>query len=76
MHSLPATARLLNFGPYHAPPRAYRGWSPVLQFAKDPLPQEGTPVTMSHLEFAMEASEDFECDVKGAGQIENLNSYN
>jgi hypothetical protein len=37
--------------------------------------QEGAPVTMSHLEFAVEAREGFECDVKGAGQIESLNSY-
>ena len=38
--------------------------------------QEGAQVTMSHLEFAIDASESFECDVKGAGQIESLNSYN
>lgn len=37
--------------------------------------QEGTRVTMSHLEFAIEAGEDFERDVNGAGLTEALNGY-
>jgi len=37
--------------------------------------QEGTHVTMSHLEVAIATGEDFECDFRGAGQIENLNAY-
>ncbi len=37
--------------------------------------QEGVQVTMSHLEFAIEAGEDFERDVNGAGQADNLSSY-
>ncbi|TVY88244.1 ATPase family AAA domain-containing protein 3-B [Lachnellula willkommii] len=37
--------------------------------------QEGTRVTMSHLEFAIEAGEDFERDVNGAGPTEALNGY-
>jgi hypothetical protein len=36
---------------------------------------EGAQVTLSHLEFAIEAGEDFECDVNGAGLTEALNSY-
>ena len=37
--------------------------------------QEDTRVTMSHLEFAIEAGEDFERDVNGAGPTEALNGY-
>lgn len=37
--------------------------------------QEGVQVTMSHLEYAIEAGEDFDRDVNGAGQTEALNSY-
>jgi len=37
--------------------------------------QKGVQVTMSHLEFAIEAGEDFERDVNGAGQADNLSSY-
>lgn len=37
--------------------------------------QEGVQVTMSHLEFVIEAGEDFERDVNGAGQADNLSSY-
>jgi hypothetical protein len=37
--------------------------------------QEGCQVTMSHLEVAITACEDFECDFKGAGSTEALNSY-
>ena len=37
--------------------------------------QEGAQVTMSHLEFAIDAGEDFERDVNGAGPTEALNSY-
>jgi hypothetical protein len=37
--------------------------------------QEGCQVTMSHLEVAITACEDFEYDFKGAGPTEVLNSY-
>jgi hypothetical protein len=37
--------------------------------------QEGTWVTMSYLEFVIEASKNFECDVNGAGLTEALNGY-
>jgi hypothetical protein len=37
--------------------------------------QEGAQVTMSHLESAIEAGEDFELDVNGAGSKEALNGY-
>ncbi|KAH8586089.1 P-loop containing nucleoside triphosphate hydrolase protein, partial [Bisporella sp. PMI_857] len=37
--------------------------------------QEGCQVTMSHLEVAITACEDFECDFKGTGSTEALNSY-
>jgi len=37
--------------------------------------QEGCQVTMSHLEVAITACEDFECDFKGAGPTEALHSY-
>ena len=32
-------------------------------------------VAISHLEVAMVASEDFECDLKGAGHVGNMQSY-
>ena len=32
-------------------------------------------VTISHLEIAIAAGEDFECDFKGAGQVGNMQSY-
>jgi len=32
-------------------------------------------VAMSHLEVAIAAGEDFECDFKGAGQVGNMQSY-
>jgi hypothetical protein len=37
--------------------------------------REGAQVTLSHLEFAIEAGEDFERDVNGAGSTEALNGY-
>jgi hypothetical protein len=37
--------------------------------------QEGCQVTMSHLEVAITACEDFECDFKGAGPTEAMNNY-
>jgi len=37
--------------------------------------QEGAQVTMSHLEYAIEAGEDFDRDVNGAGSTEALNGY-
>ncbi|PMD60368.1 uncharacterized protein K444DRAFT_642994 [Hyaloscypha bicolor E] len=37
--------------------------------------QEGTQVTLSYLEFAIEAGEDFERDVNGAGSIEAMRGY-
>ncbi|KAH6701253.1 P-loop containing nucleoside triphosphate hydrolase protein [Leptodontidium sp. MPI-SDFR-AT-0119] len=37
--------------------------------------QEGCQVTMSHLEVAIAASEDFECDFKGVGSTEAMNGY-
>jgi hypothetical protein len=37
--------------------------------------QEGCQVTMSHLEVAIDACEDFECDFKGVGPTEALNGY-
>jgi hypothetical protein len=37
--------------------------------------QEGVQVTMSHLEFAIDAGEDFERDVNGAGPKEVMNGY-
>ncbi|KAI6709035.1 AAA family ATPase [Diplocarpon mali] len=37
--------------------------------------QEGTQVTLSHLEFAIEAGEDFERDVNGAGSTEAMRGY-
>ncbi|KAF4628400.1 hypothetical protein G7Y89_g9752 [Cudoniella acicularis] len=37
--------------------------------------QEGCQVTMSHLEVAIGACEDFECDFKGAGPKEAMNGY-
>ncbi|KAH8757124.1 P-loop containing nucleoside triphosphate hydrolase protein [Hyaloscypha finlandica] len=37
--------------------------------------QERCQVTMSHLEVAIAACEDFECDFKGAGPKEAMNSY-
>lgn len=37
--------------------------------------QEGCQVTMSHLEVAITACEDFECDFKGAGPTEAMNGY-
>jgi hypothetical protein len=37
--------------------------------------REGAQVTLSHLEFAIEAGENFERDVNGAGSIEALNGY-
>ena len=37
--------------------------------------QEGAQVTMAHLEYAIEAGEDFDRDVNGAGRTEALNSY-
>ena len=37
--------------------------------------QEGCQVTMSHLEVAIAASEDFECDFKGVGSKEAMNGY-
>jgi hypothetical protein len=35
----------------------------------------GFQVTMSHLEVAITACEDFECDFKGAGPKEAMNGY-
>lgn len=32
-------------------------------------------VAISHLEVAMAAGEDFECDFQGAGQVGNMQSY-
>ena len=32
-------------------------------------------VTTSHLEVAIAAGEDFECDFKGAGHVGNIQSY-
>jgi hypothetical protein len=37
--------------------------------------QEGAQVTMSHLEYAIKAGEDFDRDVNGAGSTEALNGY-
>ena len=37
--------------------------------------REGAQVTLSHLEFAIEAGEDFERDVNSAGSTEALNGY-
>ena len=37
--------------------------------------QERAQVTMSHLEYAVEAGEDFDRDVNGAGQKEAMNNY-
>ncbi len=37
--------------------------------------KEGVRVIISHLEFAINIREDFECDYKGVGQIEALNGY-
>ncbi|CAL3963695.1 unnamed protein product [Diplocarpon coronariae] len=37
--------------------------------------QEGTQVTLSHLEFAIKAGEDFERDVNGAGSTEAMRGY-
>jgi len=37
--------------------------------------QEGCQVTMSHLEVAIAASEDFKCDFKGAGSTDAMNGY-
>ena len=37
--------------------------------------QEGAQVAMSHLEFAIEAGEDFERDVNGAGSTEAMRGY-
>ena len=37
--------------------------------------QEGAQVTMSHLEYAIEAGEDFDRDVNGVGRKEVLSSY-
>ena len=37
--------------------------------------QEGAQVTMSHLEYAIEAGEDFDRDVNGAGRTEALKGY-
>jgi hypothetical protein len=38
--------------------------------------QEGCQVTVSHLEVAITACEDFECDFKGAGATEAMRGYN
>jgi hypothetical protein len=37
--------------------------------------QDGAQVTISHLKIAITAGDDFECDFKGAGPTEALNSY-
>jgi SpoVK/Ycf46/Vps4 family AAA+-type ATPase len=37
--------------------------------------QEGCQVAMSHLDVAIDACEDFECDFKGAGSKEAMNGY-
>ncbi|KAH6661739.1 hypothetical protein B0J14DRAFT_663207 [Halenospora varia] len=37
--------------------------------------QEGAQGTMSHLEYAIEAGEDFDRDVNGAGRTEAFNGY-
>jgi hypothetical protein len=37
--------------------------------------EEGVRVTISHLEFALDVGEDFECDFKGVGRTEALNGY-
>jgi hypothetical protein len=37
--------------------------------------EEGVRVTISHLEFAIDAGEDFEGDFKGVGRTEALNGY-
>jgi hypothetical protein len=37
--------------------------------------QERAHVTMSHLEYAIEAGEDFDRDVNGAGQKEAMSGY-
>ncbi len=37
--------------------------------------RKGSRVAISHLEVAIDAGKDFECDFKGAGQIGNLQSY-
>ncbi len=37
--------------------------------------EEGARVTISHLEFAVDFGEDFECDFKGAGPKEAMNGY-
>ena len=37
--------------------------------------QKRDRVAMSHLEVAIAAGEDFECDFKGAGQVGNMQSY-
>ena len=37
--------------------------------------REGNCVAMSHLEVAIAAGKDFECDLKRAGQVGNLQSY-
>jgi hypothetical protein len=37
--------------------------------------EEEARVTISHMEVAIAAGEDFEGDFKGVGQIENLNAY-
>ncbi|KAH8772378.1 hypothetical protein BGZ57DRAFT_419995 [Hyaloscypha finlandica] len=37
--------------------------------------EEGGRATISHLEFAINVGEDFECDFKGAGSKEAMNGY-
>ncbi len=37
--------------------------------------RKGSQVAISHLEVAIGAGKNFECDFKGAGQVGNLQSY-
>ena len=37
--------------------------------------RKGIRVAISHLEVAIDAGKDFECDFKGAGQVGNMQSY-
>jgi len=37
--------------------------------------RKGSRVAISHLEVAIDAGKDFECDFKGAGLVGNLQSY-
>ncbi len=37
--------------------------------------RKGSRVIMSHLEVAIAAGADFECDFRGAGQVGNMRSY-